>query len=185
MNRVPRTRISEIQVLDFSDPDVIPVLNPLLLGYDDELLRSRVTQEILELLKSRTFHQFTGPRFDELVRLAIDTMLDPGYPEVPSVVDVPLLLTDSQVQKYIRAEITSNELKARWKFQDSLKPSREYAEVIDWMVSKFDDLLRDDTLRCFLGGSRNTVDIERVVSSNGLLLVTVPESIVGGRRQNL
>ena len=175
LNRIPRTRISEIQVLDFSDPDAISVLNPLILDNDDELSRSRVTQEILELLKSRTFHQYTGPRFDELVRLTVDTMLDPGYSEVPSLVDVPLLLTDPDIQQRARSELKGQELLARWRFHDTLKPSNEYADVIDYVVSKFDDLLRDQTLRCFLGGSRNTVDVERVVTRNGILLVTVPE----------
>ena len=179
LNRIPRTRVAEIQALDFSDPEVVPVLNPLLLDRHNNLQRARVTQEILELLKSRTYHEFTGPRFDESVRLVLDTMLDPGYPLTPSIVDVPLILTNSDAQSYVRSKLISHDLISRWSFYDTLKDTRDYADVLDWVVSKFDELLQDDTLRCFLGGSRNTIDIERSVAENGILLVTVPESVVG------
>lgn len=179
LNRIPRTRVAEIQALDFSDPEVVPVLNPLLLDRHDNLQRARITQEILELLKSRTYHEFTGPRFDESVRLVLDTMLDSGYPLAPSLVDVPLILTNGDAQSYVRSKLVSRDLVSRWNFYDTLKETRDYADVLDWVVSKFDELLQDDTLRCFLGGARNTVDIERSVAENGILLVTVPESVVG------
>lgn len=72
-----------------------PVMNPLLFDNTNALEKSRVTQEILQLLKTRIYHEFSGPRFDELVRLLVDTLLDPGYPVVPSLVDAPSLLTDT------------------------------------------------------------------------------------------
>jgi len=179
LNLLPRSRLSDLQVIDLSDPDLTPVLNPLLLTGDSALSRSRLAQEILGVLKLRIFHEFSGPRFDEIVRLLLDTLLDEGYPVTPSLVDASLLLTDEKIQKTVREGLRDPELKSRWAFHDKLKNGREYYDLLDWVVSKFDDISHDETLRAVLGGSSNTVDVDSVVRRNGILVVSIPEGMVG------
>ena len=185
MNSLPRLRLSDAHLLDFSDPDVVPTINPLLFDKTNHLHRSRAIQEVIELLRSRIFHQWTGPRFDQMVRLALETLLDDGYDTTPSLIEVPLLFTDEDFQQHVRSGISDPDLAARWSFHDRIKQSREYAETVDWATSKFDDISRDETLRCVLGGSRNSVDFDQVLSKNQILIVHVPESVVGRQAADL
>lgn len=179
INLLPAGRRDDLQLVDLSDPDLTPVLNPLITPGRDKLDRSRVSQEVLRLLKLRVYHEHSGPRFDEIIRLLLDTMLDDGYPSVPSLVDASLLLTDDVIQKHIRRSLRDGDLKRRWKFHDTLKSGRDYPDLIDWALSKLDDIQNEPVLRAVLGGQRNTVDIDRVVANNGILVVSIPESVVG------
>ncbi|RYB91778.1 DUF87 domain-containing protein [Nocardioides oleivorans] len=181
LNSLPEGRRDQLQLMNFDDPDIVPVLNPLLGVGDDPLRKSQVVQEVLELLKGRVYHEFSGPRFDAIVRLLLDTMLDSNYPYTPSLVDAGLLLTDDTAQKGVRKSITDHDLLARWKSHDSLKRGTDYPDLISWVVSKFDDLRNDSTLRALLGGSRNTIDVDRLANENGVLVVSIPESVVGSR----
>jgi hypothetical protein len=179
LNSVPPARVEEVVTVDVTDPEYMPVLNPLEFDASDALARSRVVQDVLDLIKQRLYHEWSGPRFDEVVRLALDTMLDPGYPAAASLTDMPRVLTDERLQAALIKRLRDPELIARWEFQKRLSNSREYPELMDWVVSKFDEISRDETLRMIFGGERNTVDIEEVVANNGILIVRLPEAEVG------
>ncbi len=179
LNSVPAARVDEVVTIDVTDPEYIPVLNPLAFDGSDALARSRVVQDVLDLIKQRLYHEWAGPRFDEIVRLALDTMLDPGYPVPASLTDMPRILTDQRLQSALIKRLHDPELIARWEFQKRLSNSREYPELMDWVVSKFDEISRDESLRMIFGGERNTVDIDQVVARNGILIVRLPEAEVG------
>lgn len=179
LNLLPVGRRDDLQLVDLSDPDLTPVLNPLITPGRDKLDRSRVSQEVLRLLKLRIYHEQSGPRFDAMIRLLLDTMLDDGYPSIPSLVDASLLLTDDTIQKHVRNSLRDEDLKRRWSFHDTLKSGRDYPDLLDWVLSKLDDIQNEPVLRAVLGGQRNTVDIDKVVANNGILVVSIPESVVG------
>ena len=98
---------------------------------------------------------------------------------VPSLVDAPSLLTDTAWQKRVRSGLVDKELTERWLFHDRVSTGRDYPDLLDWAVSKLDDLANDETLRSVLGGEHNTVNIDRVVRNNGVLVVSIPESVIG------
>lgn len=179
LNLLPAGRRDDLQLVDLSDPDLTPVLNPLITPGRNKIDRSRVSQEVLRLLKLRVYHEQSGPRFDAMIRLLLDTMLDDGYPSVPSLVDASQLLTDDAIQKRVRRSLRDGDLKRRWNFHDTLKSGRDYPDLLDWALSKLDDIQNEPVLRAVLGGERNTVDIDRVVANNGILVVSIPESVVG------
>ncbi len=185
LNTVPAARVDEVVTVDVTDPHSLPVLNPLAFDGTDAFIRSRVVQDVLELMKQRLYHEWSGPRFDEMVRLALDTMLDGGYPVAPALTDVPRILTDSGLQTGLIKRLRDPELAARWRFHQRLTTTREYPDLMDWVVSKFDDISRDESLRMVLGGERNTVDIDRVVRENGILIVRLPEAEVGRQAAEL
>lgn len=125
------------------------------------------------------FHENTGPRFEEYVRLAPRTLLDPGYPEPASIVELPRLLTNKDYRRVVIKLLTDTELQERWKFENELQNSRDWAETVHYVTSKFDELVRDNTLRAVLGESPSTVDIEDVVNRNLILLVRIPQAVIG------
>jgi hypothetical protein len=145
----------------------------------DAIRRDRTIQDLIRLTRSRVFHEHTGPRFEEYVRLALRTLLDPGYPEPASIVELPRLLTNKDFRRAILKQLTDPELKERWKFEDEMEKGRDWGETIHYVTAKFDELVRDNTLRAVLGGSRSSVDIEDVVGRNLILLVRIPQAVIG------
>jgi len=179
LREIPEERVSEVTFIDLSRTDALPILNPLDLDRGDYKTRDRAIQELILLMHSRVFHQYTGPRFDELVRLAFLTMLDEGYPEPASIVEVPRLFMDEDYQKAAIKLLKNDEIKKRWDFQSTVTRSPDYGELIHWVTSKFDDIAQDATLRCVLGGSKSTINIEDIVRQAGILLVRIPEAVIG------
>jgi len=189
LREVPESRSNEVVLADLSRTDALPVLNPLsFLGNKDQVertVRDRTIQELISLLRSRVFHQFTGPRFEEVVRTAFETMLDPGYPVPASFVEIPSLLMDRELQKDLQFILTDTNLKTRWKFQDELARDPEYGGMIHWVTSKFTDIARDATLRCVLGGAPSTIDMGKVVDEGKILVVRIPEAVIGRQAADL
>lgn len=179
LREIPKRRLRDVTLIDLARTDAVPVLNPLDIDRNDVTTRDRTIQELIWLMRSRVYHQFTGPRFDELVRLTFQTVLDEGYPEAPSFVEVPRLLMDRHVQGAVRKLIRDEEVTRRWEFDETLMRDPEYGGLIHYVTSKFDDIARDSTLRRVLGGGRSTLNIEQIVRRGGILLVRIPEAIIG------
>lgn len=112
LQNIPDFRQNEVTLIDLSRTDFIPVLNPLDLNLDDDelIVKDRTISELIKLLESRVYHQNTGPRFEDILRLVLETFLDRSYPEIPSLTEVTSFLKDKDlqqdVQKIFRNKIT-------------------------------------------------------------------------------
>ncbi len=181
LRQIPLSRANEVTLIDLSRTDALPILNPLDLSKSkgNLTIRDRTIQELILLLKSRINHQYTGPRFEEIVRLVFESMLDAGYPISPSFIEVPGILMDPSLQKDLESIIIDPELKKRWSFQETLARDNEHGSTIHWITSKFADISRDSTLRCVMGGASSTLNIEEIVNKGGILLVRIPEAVIG------
>lgn len=176
---VERIRNNEVIYADLSDRDWIPVLNPLSEAKSNPAIRDRVIQDVVALLKSRVFHEYTGPRFEDLCRLGLQTLLDEGYPIEPSLVELPQLFLNKNFQEQVRKRLKNPDLQQRWKFEDELRSTRDYADVVHWLISKFTEIYSDTSVRAVVGGSRATIDIEDIVRRGSVLIVSIPESTLG------
>jgi len=185
LRQIPEKRIPEVTLIDLARTDALPVINPLDIDRKDVVTRDRTVQELILLMRQRAFHQWTGPRFDEMMRLVLQTMLDEKYPESPSFVEVSKFLIDKGFQAGIKEIVQDKELKNRWDFQDTLLRDNETPGLIQYVISKFDDIARDSTLRCVIGGSKSTINIEKIVQENGILLVRIPEAVIGKQASDL
>lgn len=172
-------RAKECIYLDFTDRDALPVLNPFGLDIDSEQSRLLAVEELIEQLVQRSHNEFYGPRFEDMVRLALDTLaLDPA--ERPtSLLDVPRVLRDKAFRMSLLANADA-ELRGRWHNVDAMKPT-EQAEVINWVLSKFSELEQSDVLRRVLSAGDATVSIANIVNGRGILIARLPEVEIGAR----
>jgi hypothetical protein len=183
---VPAEKADAVVFLDLSRTDFLPVLNPLDIDRNDSLVADRVIQEITQILQKRTYHEFTGPRFQEYTRLLLKTMLDPGYPYPASLADVSKLMTDEAFRRdKVLPHLKDNSICARWNYEQKLTNTRDYGETIIWVLSKFDDIARNNVLRAVLGGAKSSVDTEDIVKNGRILIVKIPESVLGRETADL
>jgi Helicase HerA, central domain/TraM recognition site of TraD and TraG len=178
LQQIPDFRQNEVTLIDLSRTDFIPVLNPLDLDMNESVVKDRTISELIKLLESRTYHQNTGPRFEDITRLVLETFLDSSYPEVPSLTEVTSFLKDKKLRKNIQSLLANKKIAEDWKFNSTFSSSDD-TELIHWITAKFSDLTNDTTLKCFIGGGRSTFDIDTIVSNGGILLVKIPEATIG------
>jgi hypothetical protein len=168
-------REEEVVLLDFGNRTYLPVLNPLDLDVRDDFDRTTAVEEFIELVERQSYHEYTGPRFEDLVRLAIESVVDPGYPvEGGSVVEFPPILRSDRRRTWLRSVLSSAELRDRWD-QFEGQGQNEKAEVLHWVLAKFSEMTKDNILGQVLGGGSSTVSITDAVERNAILLVKVPE----------
>ncbi|MDX3798046.1 type IV secretion system DNA-binding domain-containing protein [Streptomyces sp. AK04-3B] len=168
-------RENEVLFLDFGDPEYLPVLNPLDLDVSTKAELELAIEEFIQLLVRQSYHEFYGPRFEEIVRLALESVTHDDYPfKPPGVIDLVRVLRSKDRRRWIKDLLTDSDLKERWAIFE-LQQDHEIAEVLHWVLSKFSEMQQDGALGKVLAGGRSTVSIEQVVNNGGVLLVKLPE----------
>lgn len=175
------SRAEDCVYLDFADQDSLPIVNPLMLDVATEAERLLATEELVELFTRRTYHEWYGPRFEDTVRMALDTLRfrSPGAPY--SLLDVPGLLRNSSTRRAVLKAIPSDsDLHDRWKVFDSMRDS-DQAEMASWVLAKFAEFEQSEVLRFVLAAQHATFSLSDIVTSRKILIVRLPEAIIGAR----
>lgn len=168
-------RENEVLFLDFGDPEYLPVLNPLDLDVRSKAELELAIEEFIQLLVRQSYHEFYGPRFEEIVRLALESITHEDYPfKPPGMIDLIRVLRSKDRRRWIKDLLTDSDLKERWAIFER-QQDHEIAEVLHWVLSKFSEMQQDGALGKVLAGGKSTVSIERVVDRGGVLLVKLPE----------
>ncbi|MEU6287195.1 DUF5663 domain-containing protein [Streptomyces sp. NPDC046988] len=169
-------RDEEVLLLDFGDPDYLPVLNPLDLDVETPLERNLAIENFLGLLVRQSHHTFYGPRFESTVRLVLESTTNRRYPvQPPSVLDVGTILRSMETRQWLTSLFDDvPALKERWESFNK-QAGTNFAEVLDWVLAKFSEMEQDGTLRQVLAGGESSVSLDRFVASGGVLLVKIPE----------
>jgi hypothetical protein len=166
---VPASRAQDVVFVDLENQAHAPVLNLLDTStstFDDY---ERVVSEIIDFVRRRNYHEWSGPVFGQLVRLALLSMRDPAYPAPPSITELPLLLGNDSVRRAMQQRVKSEDLKDGWRLQAG-QSKEHFAELMQWAISKFDELTSDRTLRAFLGGEKSTLNLPRAVAEGKILI---------------
>ncbi|WP_330455829.1 type IV secretion system DNA-binding domain-containing protein [Streptomyces sp. NBC_00820] len=174
--RHTRTRDGEVLLLDFGDPEYLPVLNPLDLDVQSANERNLAIERFIGLMVRQSHHTFYGPRFESMIRLVLASATHAVYPIRPaSVLDVGTILRNNEVKSWVQYLLRDVPgLRERWETFDKQSGS-DFAELLDWALSKFSEMEQDGTLRHVLASGESTVSLSRFVHNGGVVLVKIPE----------
>jgi len=173
-------RVGDVTLLDFGQTDHLPILNPLNLDIADARDSDLAVEELVDILRARVHHTFTGPVFEDLLRLVFESMTHPNYPFEPSILDAGTLLRNVDARAWVRSLFAGEELEERWRLLER-RGAENLNEMLGWALAKFGEMSRDGVLRQCLGSGESTVSINGVVANRGVLLVRLPESVIGKR----
>ena len=174
-------RADDCVYLDFADRGYLPIVNPLTLDVTTEAERLLAIEELVELFTRRTYHEWYGPRFEDTVRMALDTLRlrSPGAPY--SLLDVPGLLRNSSTRRTVLKAVPSDsDLHDRWRVFDGMKDT-EQAEMASWVLAKFAEFEQSEVLRFVLAARTSTFSLSDIVTRGKVLIVRLPEAIIGAR----
>lgn len=173
-------RSDEVLLLDFGDPAALPVLNPIDLDVspDNPASGRLAIDDFIRLLERQSYYQFYGPRFEDIVRLTLESLTESDLTEVPTVLDVSRVLRSKEQRTRLVRSLRNTDLVDRWKNFEAQRVA-ELAELIHWTLAKFSDMDTDGVLGAVLGGGKSSVAITQVVKDGGILLVRIPEWEIG------
>lgn len=174
------TRADEVLLLDFGDPRAVPVLNPIDLDVDNAQASSQrlAIDDLIQLLVHQSYHQFYGPRFEDIVRLTLESLVRSSLTDTPTVLDVTRILRSKEQRSRLIGSLSDPDLRDRWHNFEA-QSGTDLAELIHWVLAKFSDMDQDGVLGPVLGGGPSSVSINKVVEQGGILLVRIPEWEIG------
>ncbi|WP_330229594.1 DUF3710 domain-containing protein [Nocardia sp. NBC_00508] len=181
--RHSQSRLKDIVLLDFGQPHYLPAFNPLTVDITDSRSMNLHIGDFLRTLESRYYNEFTGPVFDDMVRQALETMFQPGFPVPRSLDLIEAMYRNREIRKLVSMSIAENSvLRDRWNVFEAIQEG-ERAERIVWMLSKLADLMpAGSRIRSSLCSTRTSpLSIEHTVWNDGILLVKLPESVIGAQ----
>jgi hypothetical protein len=172
LERVPRTRLGDVVVLDPTD-EARPVGLNVLAGATDapELVVDQVVGIFHQLYRA-----FWGPRTDDVLRAALLTLVRrPGM----TLCEVPLLLTDSGFRRRLVGEVDDPvALGPFWGWYEGLSEA-ERAQAIGPVMNKLRAFLLRRRIRNIIGQAEPCFDLERALANNQIVLVSLAKGLLG------
>jgi hypothetical protein len=168
--------------LDFSTESGLS-LNPLYLDAVDEGDILRNLDELVEIFIHSSYYEWAGPRFGDLLRLCLETLVAVANEREgvwATVSDVPRLIEDKEFRGSIKRSLQllkRDDLSRRWSIHESMTVT-EQAEVEQWFVSKFGDLRKSAVWVQTVSG-KPSVAVKQVLAGGGVLLIKIPGVALG------
>jgi len=173
-------RIGDALLLDFSNPEFLPRMNPLDVPCGDPAAASKAISELMELLTLDCPYDWAGPRFEDLLRNAVGLILMKPVPGAHSIAEINQVYTDAEHVKDLLSSCTDRAIYDFWtKTCPEEKKSRDSGELFQWFLSKARRITDDYVLRHVFGAGLSTVDMQDVVDNGKILIAYVPESRIG------
>lgn len=174
-------RMSETLLLDFGDTDWLYAFNPFRVDFDDSRQRSLHVSDLISVLQTQFYNQYSGPRFNDMVRMGIDTMLQPAFPIEPAIALIEDLYQDNRMTNALMQRFAGSKIGRRWDAMADMRSS-DRAELVSWALSKFADLMPEGGLmRLQLCSPWGEYSVSRLISERGILLVRLPDSKLGSQ----
>ncbi|QWF81045.1 type IV secretory system conjugative DNA transfer family protein [Amycolatopsis sp. CA-230715] len=170
LNRLPRGAADRVVLFDADSRHRPPVLNPLEGGETD-----REVDNLVSVFR-RVYSAFWGPRTDDLMRAACLTLR--AQEGVPTLADLPKLLTSEAFRSRITAGLTDPVLSGFWEWYDELTDSSR-SQVISPLMNKLRAFLLRPFVKEAIAGGRSTVDMSQVLDHAGICLVRIPKGSLG------
>jgi len=173
LERIPSHHRDRVVLIDPSQREQPVGLN--VLTCPDPNQREVVCDGIVTIFK-KTYERFWGPRTDDVLRAALLTLRrDPKT----TLCEVPLLLLNRTARTQLTAELDDPAgLKLFWAEYEQMAPGQQL-QVVGPVLNKLRSFLLRPTLRNILGQSTSTIDFQRIIDNNCILLVSLSKGLLG------
>ncbi|MFI0370848.1 helicase HerA domain-containing protein [Actinomadura sp. 1N219] len=168
--------------LDFAGEDV-PSLNPIYLDAADEAGVNANIEQLIELVVNSMYFEWAGPRFTDLLRLCLQTLVAIADEEAGRwayLGDVVRLIEDKRHRaatlRRLR-QLKRDDLLGRWSLHSRMRDT-EQAEVEQWFISKFGDFRVSEALVKATSG-KPSANLEAALREGAAVLVKIPRTALG------
>lgn len=176
--RIPRTAADRVVLLDADTRGgITPCLNPLDPAIAGRSADMDLAVDNLVSVFRRVYSAFWGPRTDDVMRAACLTLCAQPAGAVPTLAQLPALLSDQATRERLTAAVTDPVLKGFWVWFDDLSDAGR-AQVVAPLLNKLRAFLLRPFVRDAIAGGPSTVDMTTVLDG-GICLVRIPKGSLG------
>lgn len=173
---IPEHRIPDVVLLDPTDPDYAVGFNPLASSGDSAL----VADQIVELFE-RIWHDYWGPRTDQLAHL---TLLTLAQTRGSTLLDVARLLTDAGFRAATVGRLDDPVgLEPDWAWFAGLSEA-ERNNVTAPLRNKLRAFSARPAIRTIIG-QQPKITMRQIIERRKILLVNIPKGLVGAETSKL
>ena len=178
LERIPKGRLEDVILFDPSDTDSPLGLN--LLEAKNERERDFLVSELIEIfykLFDPDKQGIIGPQFEHWLRNAALTIM--SGPQGGSLVEIPKLFTDKNFETQKRKALTDPQIVEFWAGQMAKTSDFHKSEMLNYFTSKFGHFLNNSLCRNIIGQQKNSIDFEKILSGEKILLVDLSKGKIG------
>ena len=176
---VPEERMDDVVLIDASNKRYLPRMNPLDVDRSDPAAVDKAIADVIALLTTGEYYQWSGPRMHDFVRNGLKLMLHPRFPDEPSLALLAKLYSDPDYVRSCLQCVDDERLSMHWRIEASAHRSSDHDDAIQWFLSKVDRIVGNETLRHVFGPGKSTIDIQQVVDEGKILVAVIPEARIG------
>jgi type IV secretory pathway TraG/TraD family ATPase VirD4 len=196
MSMVPKARSEEVIYFNPGDTDRPLGLNMLEFDPQKPEQKTFITNELLSIIKSiyKDLPEAFGPMFEQYFKNSVLLLLDVfearakevNYDlasiasELPTLAEIPRILTDASFRKSKLAKETNPLVKNFWE-QEAEKAGGEgsLANMAPYITSKLNPFLANDYLRPIVGQPASAFNFREVIDSQKILVVNLSKGRIG------
>ncbi|HVZ11261.1 MAG TPA: hypothetical protein VG941_02515 [Candidatus Paceibacterota bacterium] len=183
---IPPERAADVIVFDPADIQYPLGLN--MLEFDPRFPEQKtfIVNELLSIFQKLFLAETMGPMFDQYFRNAVLLLLDDAAHEMPTLVNIPRVLTD---EKYRREKLTreTNPIVKHFWEQEAEKAGGEaaLANMAPYITSKINGFIANEYLRPILSQPHSSLNFREIMDQRKILLVNLSKGRIGDINANL
>ncbi len=183
---IPKERLDDVIVFDPADIQKPLGLN--MLEFDPKFPEQKtfIVNEMLGIFQKLFLAETMGPMFDQYFRNAMLLLMDDHQFEVPTLVNIPKVLTD---EKYRRDKLTreNNPIVRDFWALEAEKAGGEaaLANMAPYITSKINGFIANEFLRPILSQKKSAFNFRKIMDEKKILLVNLSKGRIGDINANL
>ena len=172
---VPERRVKDVVLIDLSDTEHPPAINPLAGTKSD--YDTVIADHLVDAFKSIAgYDQMATPDMDRTIYNAARAIID-----LPNgtILDMYRMLISEEARARIVKSVRDPIVKAYWNEQFARLDPREQAFITKSTVNKLEPFVSDRRIRNALGQGRPLVNLKQAIENRKIILIKIPQSEFG------
>ncbi|MFD6221236.1 type IV secretory system conjugative DNA transfer family protein [Nocardia asteroides] len=181
LSRLPSRMADRVVLFDADSSAPPPCVNPLDIGRIERAGTDLAVDNLVTVFH-RIFHQWWGPRTDDIMRASLLTLC--AQPGTATLADLPRLLTESAFRSRVTRTTKDPVLRGFWDAYEQLSDTGR-AQLTGPLLNKLRAFLLRPFVRSAIAGGPSTVEFADILDNGGICLARLPKGSLGEETSRL
>ncbi|MGV9613236.1 helicase HerA domain-containing protein [Nocardia xishanensis] len=181
LSRLPSRMGDRVTLFDADSAAPPPCVNPLDIGRIGRAGMDLAVDNLVTVFH-RIFHQWWGPRTDDIMRASLLTLC--AQPGTATLADLPRLLTEPAFRARVTRTAKDPVLRGFWDSYETLSDTGR-AQLTGPLLNKLRAFLLRPFVRSAIAGGPSTVEFADILDNGGICLARLPKGSLGEETSRL
>jgi len=148
--------------------------------------KTLVVNELLAIFKKLFLAEHMGPIFDQYFRASAILLLDDYDHEIPTLLDIPRVLTDVAYRRDKLSREKNIEIKEFWEKQaEKAGGEASLSNMAPYITSKIDGFVADEFIKPIISQKHSSLNFRDAMDNKKIILVNLSKGKIGDLNANL